>query len=145
MNAASISAIAALCGSMIGALASFATTWLTQHHQDERRRRSQEIARRERMFVEFIDLSSKAFVDALLQTSIEDPAKLVPLYAAAGKLRLFASKRTIEAADKVVSRIIETHYQPKIDLHAKLEVDPSFDILREFTERCREDLRRSSN
>ena len=59
MNAASISAIAALCGSMIGALASSATTWLTQHHQDERRRR-------ERMVVEFIDLSSKAFVDALL-------------------------------------------------------------------------------
>jgi hypothetical protein len=88
-------------------LASFATTWLTQHHQDERRRC-------ERMVVEFIDLSSKAFVDALLQTSIEDPAKLVPLYAAAGKSRLFASKRTIEAADKVVSRIIETHCTPSL-------------------------------
>jgi hypothetical protein len=60
-------------------------------------------------------------------------------------LQLFASKRTIEAADKVVSRILETHYQPKIDLRAKLEADPSFDILREFTERCREELRRSSN
>jgi hypothetical protein len=141
MNTAYISAIAALCGSVIGALASFATTWLTQHHQDERRRRSQEIARRERMFVEFIDLSSRAFVDALLQTSIEDPSKLVPLYAAVGKLRLFASERTIEAAENAVSRVIETHYQPKFDLENKPEVDQKFDILREFTEQCRSELR----
>jgi hypothetical protein len=145
MNAAYISALAALCGSVIGALASFATTWLTQHHQDERRRRSQEIARRERIFVEFIDLSSKSFVDALLQTTIEDPAKLVPLYAAVGKLRLFASERTVKAADEVVGRVIETHYQPKVDLQAKPKFDQSFDILREFTERCREELRGYDN
>jgi hypothetical protein len=80
-------------------------------------------------------------VDALLQTSIEDPSKLVPLYAAVGKLRLFASERTIEAAENAVSRVIETHYQPKFDLENKPEVDQKFDILREFTEQCRSELR----
>jgi hypothetical protein len=142
MNSAYTSAVAALCGPAIGAQASFATTWLTQHHHDESRRRSQEHTRRERIFVEFIDLSSRAYVDALLQTSIEDPSKLVPLYAAVGKLRLFASERTIEAAENVVSRVIETHYQPKFDLQTKPAVDQKFDILREFTENCRAELRR---
>jgi len=35
MNNAYIPAVAALAGSAIGALASFATTWLTQHAQEE--------------------------------------------------------------------------------------------------------------
>jgi hypothetical protein len=64
MNPAYISALSALFGSAIGAFASLATTWLTQRHQDEVRQRAQVNIRRERVFVEFIDLSSKAFVDA---------------------------------------------------------------------------------
>jgi hypothetical protein len=87
--------------------------------------------------VEFIDLSSKAFIDALLQTSIEDPSKLIPLYATMGKLRLFASERTVEAAEKVMSRVVETYYTPKFDLRTIPSVDHNLDILRQFAERCR--------
>jgi len=141
MTSAYISAIAALCGSIIGALVSIATTWLTQHHQDESRRRAQEYTRRARIFVEFIDLSSKAYVDALLETSIKDPAKVVSLYATMGKLRLFASGGIVEAAEKVMSRILETYYGPKFDLENRPAVDHTSDILREFSERCRAELR----
>ena len=141
MTSAYISAIAALCGSIIGALVSIATTWLTQHHQDESRRRAREYTRRERIFVEFIDLSSKAYVDALLETSIKDPAKVVSLYATMGKLRLFASGGIVEAAEKVMSRILETYYGPKFDLENRPAVDHTSDILREFSERCRAELR----
>src|SRR5215470_731448 len=80
MNPAYISALSALLGSAIGAFASLATTWLTQRHQEEARQHAQEVARRERLFVEFIDLSSKAFVDALQRTAI-DPPQIIPLYA----------------------------------------------------------------
>lgn len=141
MNPAYISAIAALCGSAIGALASLGTTWLTQRHQDEVRQRAQENARRERIFVEFIDLASKAFIDALLQTSIKDASKLIQLYATMGKLRLFAAHQTVEAAEKAMSRVIETYYAPKFDLQTKPSIDHDFDILREFAERCRAELR----
>ena len=141
MTSAYISAIAALCGSVIGALVSIATTWLTQHHQEESRRRAQEYTRRERIFVEFIDLSSKAYVDALLETSIKDPAKVVSLYATMGKLRLFAPVGIVEAAEKVMSRILETYYGPKFDLENRPAVDHTSDILREFSERCRAELR----
>ena len=94
MNPAYISALSVLCGSRIGAFASVATTRLAQRRQDETRRRTQEHARRERIFVEFIDLSLHAFVDALQHISIDNPSKLIPLCAIMGKLRLFASNTT---------------------------------------------------
>jgi hypothetical protein len=140
VNAAYISAISALSGSAIGALASLATTWLTQRHQDQSRRLAQDHGRRERIFAEFIDLASKAFVDALLQTSIKDPSPLVLLYATMGKLRLFASQPTVEAAEKALNSVLETYYQPKFDLQAKPVINHNFDILREFAERCRAEL-----
>ena len=141
MNPAYISAISALFGSAIGALASLATTWLTQRHQDETRQRAQENVRRERIFVEFIDLASKAFVDALLQTSIRDPSKVILLYATMGKLRLFASERTVEAAEKAMNKVVETYYAPKFDLRTRPAIDQNFDILRDFAARCRAELR----
>ena len=145
MNPAYISALSVLCGSGIGAFASLATTRLSQRHQDEIRRRTQEHARRERVFVEFIDLSSHAFVDALQHTSIDNPSKLVALYATMGKLRLFASEKTVTAAEKVMERVIETYYTPKLDFQTRPSVDPSSDVVREFSEQCRAELRRFSS
>lgn len=141
MNPANVLALSALCGSAIGALASLTTTWLTHRHREESRRRAQENARRERIFVEFIDLASKAFLEALVQSGIEDPATLIPLYATMGKLRLFASGRTVEAAEEVMNRVVETYYAPKFDLQTRPTVDEKFDILREFAEYCRAELR----
>ena len=141
MNPAYISAISALCGSAIGALASLATSWLTQRHQDETRREAQENTRRERIFVEFIDLASKAFADALLQTSIQDPSKVILLYATMGKFRLFASERIVKAAEKAMNKVVETYYAPKFDLKSKPAIDQSLDILRDFAARCRAELR----
>ena len=140
MDPGNIAAVSALFGSTIGALASLATSWVANRHQDERQRNAREHARRERIFVEFIDSAAKAFVEALMQTAIEDPARLIPLYATIGKLRLFASARTVEAAEQVMSRLLATYYAPKLDFHARPEVDQSIDILREFAESCRAEL-----
>jgi hypothetical protein len=75
VNPAYISAISVLCGSAIGALASLVTPRLANRHEHEMRRRRQENDRRERIFLEFIDLASNAFVDALVHTSIEKSFK----------------------------------------------------------------------
>jgi hypothetical protein len=88
MNAAYISAFAALAGSAIGALASFATTWLTQHQQERATRLAQEMNRRKRLYGDFIDEASRLIADALTH-HLEEPSKMVPLYAIMGKLRLF--------------------------------------------------------
>jgi hypothetical protein len=142
MDAASLSALSALAGSAVGALASLGTTWLTQRYQDRSQRLAQERARRERLFGEFIEQASQVFADALSHTPLEDPARLVPLYATIGKLRLFASERTIAAADAVMARIIETYYLPNMDFTARPNPqDVDYDILRDFTEACRAELR----
>lgn len=144
MDAAYISAFSALAGSAIGALASLGTTWLTQHSQDRSQRKAQETARRERIFGEFIDLFSKIWIDALVQTSMDDPSKMVPIYATMGKLRLFASTRTVEAAERAMEKLVETFYAPTFDLHAPPPIDRRADILRPFTEACREELKERS-
>jgi hypothetical protein len=145
VNPAYISAISVLCGSAIGALASLVTPRLANRHEHEMRRRGQANVRREQIFLEFIDLASNAFVDALVHTSIENPSKLVPLYAAMGKLRLFASEQTVVAAERVMNQVIETYYGPKLELQTKPTMDSSSDILREFSERCRAELQELSS
>jgi hypothetical protein len=89
MDVAYTSAFAALAGSAIGAFASFATTWLPQHQQERATRLAQEMSRRERLYGEFIDEASRLLADALTH-HLEEPSKMVPIYAVMGKLRLFA-------------------------------------------------------
>ena len=141
MNPAYLSALSALAGSMIGALASFSTTWLTQHFQDRTQRRLQEMSRREKLYGDFIDEAARLFADSLTHT-LEEPAKLVSLYAILGKLRLFASAKTMEVAQLVMSRIIEVYYQPVDAFEGRHSIEShELDILRSFTEACRADLR----
>ena len=140
MNSAYVSAFAALAGSAIGALASFATTWLTQHFQDRVQRRSQEVSRQEHLFGDFIDIASKLYADALTNR-MDNPSKIVPLYALMNKLRLFASERTILSADAVMKQIVEIYYAPNADFQSRQSVQSSsFDLLRDFTVSCRNDL-----
>lgn len=142
MNAAYIPAISALAGSGIGALASFATTWLTQRHQDLTERLSKEASRRERMFGEYIDEASKAYIDALAHDHLDDPAKLVSLYAIMNKLRLFAMPETIAAAEAVLDRIVEIYDEPTAKPKQSAEERRAEDLLRNFTGVCRAELNR---
>ncbi len=140
MNAATLSALSALAGSAIGALASLATTWLTQHHQDRAQRRAQEIARRERLFGDFIVVASKLYADALTH-NVLDPSTVIPLYALKAQLGLFASKTTTDRADEVLQLIIDTYYRPSPDLHTHEAVQSgTYDFLQAFTQACRNEL-----
>jgi hypothetical protein len=139
MNIAYLSALAALSGSAIGALATIATTWLTQRYQDRAQRKAAESIRRERLFGEFIDLASKLLGDALTHP-LEDPAKMVPLYANLGKLRLFASKETIKQARGVLEHILAIYDLPNKDFRAMPGDADGLDILASFTQTCRDEL-----
>jgi hypothetical protein len=140
MNSAYVSALAALAGSAIGAFASLATTWLTQRFQDRTQRRAQEISRREKLFGDFIDEASKMVADAMMH-SLDDPSKLVPLYAIKGRMRLFASDRTTTAADAVMKRIVHTYYTPNADFHKNEPgASETLTFLDDFIEACRSEL-----
>jgi len=134
MNPAALSALAALTGSAIGALASLASTWLTHHHQDRVQQRAQEYSRRERLFGDFIVEASKLLGDSLTHQKV-DPATLVPLYAVKPQLGLFASKETLEQADEVLCQIVNYYFQPTADWYEK-----DYDVLCGFTEAARREL-----
>ena len=92
MDNAYMSAIAALAGSAIGGLASFATTWLTQHSQERAQRFAQAMTRREHLYREFIEEASKLFTDALTHQleglqSLSAFTRLSGLYDSAPPLR----------------------------------------------------------
>ena len=141
MDAGYISAMAALAGSAIGALTSLTTSWLTQHAQARATLRVQDRARREALYGEFIGEASRLFVDAF-EHELGDPAKLLQLYAIVSTIRLFGRPRTIEAAERVMTRIGAAYFAPtkELRLFADItragELDPLYDI----STACREKL-----
>lgn len=143
MEAAYIAAFAALAGSAIGASASFAPTWLTQHAQQRATRLEQEMSRRERLYGKFLDEPSRLLADALTH-HLDEPSKMVPLYAIMGKLRLFAPAHVVARADEVMGQIIEIYDLPNADFRkpADRPTHDRVDILRAFGEAGREDLQR---
>ena len=141
MNDAYISALAALAGSGIGALASVGTTWVTQRYQDRSQRLAQKSARLEQVFGEFIDQASRLFADALTH-QLDDLSKLVPLYATMGKLRLYASNETVVCADHVMSRILDAYYSPNINFETqRIRRAENYDVLRAFITACQTELK----
>ena len=142
MDASYTSALFALAGSAIGALASFATTWATQASQARAARRMQDRAHREQLYGEFIREASRLFVDAF-EHDLEDPAKLVNLYAIVSTIRLFGNPSTLLEAEKVMSQIGAAYFAPNKDVRLFAEIAPAgeLDPLFAFSKACREELR----
>lgn len=141
MNAAYISALAALAGSVIGGLTTFAAAWVTQRQQANVQVLLQEKTRRQELYKEFIEEASKLYVDALFTNQVAIPP-LVSLYATINKMRVGSSTGIAERADKIARIIIETYFLPNktlSELRAMVE-SGALDPLRDFSEACREEL-----
>jgi hypothetical protein len=87
MNAAYVSAFAALAGSLIGGLTTFAAAWVTQRRQANVQWLLLEKTRRQELYQQFVEEASQLYVDSLIhdQTKI---SPLVSLYASVNKMRL---------------------------------------------------------
>jgi hypothetical protein len=141
MNDAYVSALAALAGSVVGAVGSIATTWLTSNAQERARGFSQEMSRRENLYGEFIEEAAKVYAHAL-RNELDDVSNLVHLYALASKLRLFASAGVISKADDAMRRIVETYQGPNRGLPVPFSEQDAhqIDVLRAFSEACRKEM-----
>jgi hypothetical protein len=142
MNAAYFSAFAALAGSVIGGLTTFAAAWVTQRQQANVQWFLQEKTRRQELYHQFIEEASKLYVDALIH---DEPAiaSLVSLYASINKMRVVSNPAIAERADKFVRIIVDTYGLPNKtvpELRAMLD-SGALDPLRDFSESCREELR----
>jgi hypothetical protein len=141
MEPAYISALAALAGTVIGGLTSFATSWVTQQAQARVQRLANERDKREALFGRFIEEAAKLYADAL-QNKREDASALIGIYALANRIRLISSARIVESADTVARTIMDAYLAPNMSLEqvrATL-VDEHVDPLRDFSEACREEL-----
>jgi hypothetical protein len=145
MNPSYLPALAALVGSAIGGLTSFATTWLTQRGQAKMQQRIQDRVKRETLFAKFIEEASMLYADAFTHEST-DPAKLSQLYAMVSRMRLFSSQGIVDHAERVSHMIIETYLAPNKTFRDIIHLKESgaLDPLKEFSEACREELRRFS-
>ena len=141
MEAAYISAFAALAGTAIGGLASFATSWVTQHAQTRAQRIAAERDSRAALFGRFLDEAAKLYSDAL-QNRQDDMTRLVSIYALTNRIRLISSPRVVDAADNVARIIVDTYLAPNISMEETRTnwIDRHIDPLRDFSEACRQEL-----
>ncbi|MHC2484862.1 hypothetical protein [Rhizobium leguminosarum] len=139
MNSAYLSAFAALAGSAIGGLTSFASAWLTQRYQDRAKRLSGEKTRN--LYRQFIDEASRLYADALVHDQAEVSA-LVGVYALISEMRIVSSPAVIEKADAVVHLIIDTYFTPNKTFSEFRELmnEHAVNQLRTFSEACRAEL-----
>jgi hypothetical protein len=141
MNSAYLPALAALAGSAIGGLTSFASAWLTSRHQDRAQRLSQEKTRRQKLYKQFIDEASRLYADALVHDQAEVSA-LVGVYALIGRMRIVSSSAVVVSAEAVMRMILDTYFTPNRTFPQLREMMNSHavDPLRSFSEGCRAEL-----
>ena len=141
MDAAYISAFAALAGTAIGGLTSFATSWTTQQAQARAQRLAAERDGRAALFGRFLDEAAKLYTDAL-QNRRDDISGLISIYALTNRIRLMSTERVIESADTVCRLIVDAYLAPNMtleDMRANW-IDKHIDPLRDFSESCRREL-----
>ena len=146
MDSATISALAALCGAVIGGVTSFGTSWLSQQTQVKVQVRTRKLSQREELYKHFIEKASKAYADSLGRqaSSVSDVAQLVDLYALVSMMRVISSTAIFEKANEVVRLVADSYFSPNKNIEELHEMvaSNSIDALREFSDAAREELRK---
>jgi hypothetical protein len=141
MDAAYITAFAALGGAALGGFTSYATSWTNLRTQMKAQSRNEGRSRRREVYKIFIDEASRMYGDALIHDRLE-LAGLIELYALISKMRIISSASVVEQAISVVRVITETYSQPN-KTPAELEemiYKGSVDLLASFSDACREEF-----
>jgi hypothetical protein len=142
MNVVSISARAALSGSVVGGLTSGATTWMNMRAQARAARRAHHVSRQEELFTEFICAASKTYAEAIQsnEPKVED---LVALYGMISRMRVGSSAKAVACAEKILDITISAYCSPNkefTDLRELIMSGKGMDPLKEFAEIAREEL-----
>jgi hypothetical protein len=144
-DSATISALAAIFGSLTGALASSVSTWITQKHQGRREIMSKRIFHREQLYSDFISQSARTMADAI-QHNFQDPGMLIPIYALLSRMRLSSSSDVVVSAEQLIQYIVSTYSEPNLTLEEiQSSAGKGQDPLREFSKICRAELEAMQN
>lgn len=141
MDSTFIMAVAAACGSLVGAAATVVTTCITQRTQRVHAEREEKLRSREALYGEFITEASRLTVEALGH-SLERPDTFVKLYGITGRIRLMATGPVLDAAEACIRQIIDLYAKPNMtveQIRLAFERD-RIDPIRDFSVGCRKEL-----
>ena len=140
-----ITAMAGVLGSVSGASAAIATTWISQKSQTIRERAKSETRTRETLYGNFITEASQRLANAF-DHSLDSPETLVKLGAILGRIRLFSSDAVLTAAEECFERIVELYAKPNRTIAEVFTTLHSgeFEFLKRFSDACRVELRKYS-
>ncbi len=144
MDSTVLTATAAALGSLVGAGASIATTWITQRTQIIRANSEWKLRQRESLYKEFITEASRLTVDAVAH-SLEQPNQLMALYGILSCIRLMSGEEVVRQGEACCRRIVELYGRPNLttdQIRAAVEAHDLDDIdrLKEFSTACRNEL-----
>ena len=142
MDTATISALSAVLGSLVGGTATAATSWMSQRALNRSKQIKDEMRRRESLYGEFINECAKLAVDALAH-SLEKPETLLPAYALLNRIRLCASPDVLAEAENVLQRVTEQYFAKNLPVEQirRLALSKHGDPLEAFGQACRAELK----
>ena len=147
MDAAYLSALSALAGSVVGGLTTGLTTWLTQRDQAKANQLAHHLSRREELFKDFIVAASKAYGEAVMSDKPQIQ-ELIALYAMISRMRVLCSPRIVECAVKIVRATTDAYSAPNKtipELNEMMKTGVGIDPLQDFAEAARDELQTYSS
>ena len=95
------------------------------------------------MYRGFIEEASKLHGDSLVHET-PDVSQLVKLYSMISLMRVVSSTKIVQNADQVIRTIVNTYLGPNKTFPELQDMVNSgtIDVLRDFSEACREELQR---
>jgi hypothetical protein len=141
MDNSVLTAIAALAGAAIGGVMTVFASWLTQHSQSRAQWLANNQVRRQELYKEFIEQSSKLYSHAL-ENNDADVVALMGLYAKLSRMRILSSAGVVDTADRMLKKIIDTYLEPNRTFPELRQMADSglIDPLRDFSEACRDEF-----
>ena len=142
MNPAVTSAVAALSGSAIGALAPLLSNYILQRSVIRRDLLNRQLSQRETLYSDFIKEASRLYADAMVH-DLEDLNDLVSLYALVSRIRLLATEPIVRAAEDFVKLIVKHYGDPNLTVKEIRDavLSSKADPLDVFSFACRKELR----
>jgi hypothetical protein len=133
-----VTAAAAVTGTLVGGMTSFATSYFVQRRQGHSDRVLRDIERREELYARFNELGAQLILDSL-DHELDEPAKLIGIETLAGRIRLASSAPVLDAAENVIAHIMASYERPPVDPRKTVLTSPRVvvDPLVTFTKACR--------
>jgi hypothetical protein len=142
MDSTLTSVLAALGGSVVGATSPVVSNFVLQRSQTQRELTNREIGQREELYSEFIRHGTSCYAKALSQ-SLENLDEIVAMYALVNRIRLFASRSVLEAAEAFVKKLVATYGETNMTIEQikLVALEQHADPLNDFALKCRAELR----